>query len=284
MCNLGINTDSFNPRVLYTMKKKYSENSSTPYHSHDFISMIYVLSGACTYTIDNTLYHVKKGDMVICNPGVCHGKILNSGEEILEFHVGLANLALEGLPRNFLIPGDACPVVGISRLEQEIFKCCSDIFLEQETYEPGREALLKIHVMKLVVTFLKAIDSDSSTRKVPDFAFESYDKAIVVNTLVSFINENYMKEITLDTISKNMYLSRAYISKVFKEEMGESPINYLIKVLLAKAHELLVAGGLPVKAVARSVGYEDAYHFSKLYKKYYNKPPLESKKAETADM
>ena len=282
MCNLGINTDSFNPRVLYTIKKKFSDTSIVPYHNHDFISMIYVLSGACTYNINDSLYHVKKGDMIICNPGVNHGKIMNSGEEIMEFHIGLTNVTLEGLPRNFLIPCDACPVMVISRLEQEIIKCYSDIFLEQEKFEPGSEAMLKIHVMKLVVTFLKAISPDSLHCKEPDFSFEIYDKATIVNTLVSFINENYMKEITLDTISKNMYLSPAYISKVFKEEMGESPINYLIKVRLAKAHELLVASGMSVKAVARTVGYDDAYYFSKLYKKYYNESPLKSKRPENA--
>ncbi|NJD01936.1 MAG: AraC family transcriptional regulator [Ruminiclostridium sp.] len=282
MCNLGINTDSFNPKVLYTMKKKFSETDSVPYHSHDFITMIYVLSGSCTYNISNTLYHVKKGDMVICNPGVFHGKIINAGEEIMEFHIGLTNISLEGLPRNYLIPCGDCPVIVISRMEQDIVKCCSDIFLEQEKFEPGSEVMLKIHVMKLVVTFLKAAGLDSPCGRVPDFSFETYDKATVINTLVSFINENYMKEITLDTISKNIYLSPAYISKVFKEEMGESPINYLIKVRLAKAHELLVAGGMPVKAVAKSVGYDDAYHFSKLYKKYYNEPPLKSKRPESA--
>ncbi len=281
MCNLGIHTDSFNPRVLYTMKKKFIETSIAPYHTHDFISMIYILSGACTYNINDTLYHVKKGDMIICNPGVYHGKIINSGEEIMEFHIGLTNIALEGLPKNHLISCGTCPVIVITRLEQDILKCYSDIFLEQEKPEAGSEALLKIYVMALVVTFLRATGTDIPSRKVPDFSFETYDKAIIVNTLVSFINENYMKEITLDTISKNMYLSPAYISKVFKEEMGESPINYLIKVRLAKAHELLLAGGIPIKAVARSVGYDDAYHFSKLYKKYYNEPPLKSKRSET---
>ena len=278
MCDLGINVECFNPRVLYTLKKKFNETSEVPYHSHDFISMIYILSGNCSYNINNKLYLVKKGDMIICNPGVSHGKIIIAGEELIEFHVGLTNLFLEGLPKNTLIPGDACPVISITRLEQEIIKCCSDIFLEQEKFEPGSEAMLKVHVMKLLVTFLKATGSESQPHKVPDFSFETYDKATIINTLVSFINDNYMKEITLDTISKNMYLSPVYISKVFKEEMGESPINYLIKVRLAKAHELLTGSRLQVKAVARLVGYEDAYYFSKLYKKYYNEPPMKSKK------
>lgn len=278
MCDLGINVESFNPRVLYTLKRKFNETSEIPYHKHDFISMIYVLSGSCIYNIDNVHYLVKKGDMIICNPGVYHGKILGAGEEIIELHVGLTNIAIDGLPKNHVIKKDSCPVKGSLKYEQEIFKCCSDIFLEQEKSELGGEAMMKIHVMKLVILFLKSISMEEVPQKIPDFSFETYDKAALINALVSFINENYMKEITLETISKNMYLSPIYISKVFKEEMGESPINYLIKVRLAKANELLKGSGMSVKAIAKEVGYNDAYHFSKLYKKYYNEPPVKSKK------
>ena len=69
-----------------------------------------------------------------------------------------------------------------------------------------------------------------------------------------------------------------YISKLFREEVGDSPINYLIKVRLAKAKELIEESGLPIKAVAKKVGYDDAYHFSKLFKKYYGSPPSSLRK------
>lgn len=72
-----------------------------------------------------------------------------------------------------------------------------------------------------------------------------------------------------------MYLSPVYISKLFKEETGDSPINYLIKIRLEKAKEVL-EGQEPVsiRSVANQVGYEDVYHFSKLFKKYYGISPL----------
>lgn len=278
MCDLGIDVENFNPRIFYTLKRKYNDASDTPYHSHDYISLIYVLSGSCTYNIDNKFYPVKKGDLVICNPGIGHGKTINPGEEVIEFHTGLSNISIDSLPRNSLIARDACPVVSLMNLEQEFFKCCSDIFFEQEKNEPGRELMLKTYVMKLIVIFLKATHQQDSPPKDSDFSFDTYDKAIIVNTLISFINENYKKEISLDTISKNIYLSPVYISKVFKEEMGESPINYLIKVRLSKAHEMLMDGRLSIKAVAKNVGYYDAYYFSKLYKKYYNVSPSKSRK------
>lgn len=60
MCVLGIKPECFNPHVYFTFKGRYEENHVTKVHSHDFVTMIYVMSGGCTYTIDGVSYRVKK--------------------------------------------------------------------------------------------------------------------------------------------------------------------------------------------------------------------------------
>ena len=72
-----------------------------------------------------------------------------------------------------------------------------------------------------------------------------------------------------------MYLSSFYISKIFKSETGDTPINYLISLRMQKARELLDKNPeQSIQTVAMAVGYEDAYHFSKLFKKYFGLSPL----------
>uniref|UniRef100_UPI003FF055FD AraC family transcriptional regulator n=1 Tax=Eubacterium sp. TaxID=142586 RepID=UPI003FF055FD len=71
------------------------------------------------------------------------------------------------------------------------------------------------------------------------FVFESRSKGYVVKRIIAYMNENYSSHISLDQIAANMYLSPVYISKIFKEETGESPIRYLIKIRLEKAKEIL---------------------------------------------
>ena len=76
-----------------------------------------------------------------------------------------------------------------------------------------------------------------------------------------------------------MYLSPFYISKIFKSEIGDTPIRHLINIRLEKAKELLESGsGSSIQAVAAMVGYDDAYHFSKLFKKRYGISPSQAKK------
>jgi YesN/AraC family two-component response regulator len=105
--------------------------------------------------------------------------------------------------------------------------------------------------------------------------FETYNKNYAVNRIINYLNENYEHKISLEQIAHNMYLSPVYISKIFKEETGESPINYLIKIRLEKAKDILLnSDNGCIKNIANQVGYDDVYHFSKLFKKYYGISPL----------
>lgn len=76
-----------------------------------------------------------------------------------------------------------------------------------------------------------------------------------------------------------MYLSPFYISKIFKSETGDPPINYLIKSSIGKSQRTLESGRIgSVQTVAgEAVGYDDAYHFSKLFKKHFGVSPSQIK-------
>lgn len=105
-----------------------------------------------------------------------------------------------------------------------------------------------------------------------------YDKSHIIRRTIAYMKENYMNSISLDEISRNIHLNPIYFSKIFKEETGDSPINYLIGIRLCKAKELLDKGEFTVKEVASMVGYDDPYYFSKLFKRYYGCAPIKYKK------
>lgn len=283
MCDLKIDVDCFNPKMLYTFTEKFTEKSNVTYHSHDFLTIIYVLSGTCTYNISEVPHKVKKGDLMIFNPQVKHGKILVPGTEITEFHVGYENVHIKGLPINHFLEGDTSPIINISNYETEILKCYSEMTSKRCSNQPALELELKALGMRLLSILFNATFDNSTLKQKGYLNLEGYDKTTIVNTVLEFINDNYMNEITLDVLSQNMYLSPIYVSKIFKESTGDSPINYLIKLRLSKAKLLLEEGELSIKSIAQAVGYTDVYHFSKLFKKYYSCPPssLRHKKLDT---
>ncbi|OPJ60126.1 AraC family transcriptional regulator [Clostridium oryzae] len=272
-CNFGMDVDNFNPKILYTFEKRFEPSHKSKVHSHDFMSIIYIMSGNCTYMINNIPYKVKKGDILVLNPGVCHGKYTIDGSGIHEFHAGFENFKVNDLPNNNIINDNITPVIPYTNYDDDLLQCFNDIILEQNKNESGSELILKTLGMKLLVILLRVIYQNNSIKEKGCINFETYDRSTIVNAITEFINTNYMHDLSLEIISQNMYLSPAYISKLFKEETGDSPINYLIKIRLSKAKDFLTYNRLTIKEAAHAVGYDDAYHFSKLFKKHYGYPP-----------
>jgi hypothetical protein len=193
MCTLGIKPECFNPRILFVFKRTANHKCPVAYHNHDFSTLIYVLSGSSTYTIDDKLYKVKKGDVIVINPDIYHGKTLELKEQITELHIGINNIFLPNLPKDFLIDCKSEPVLSFAKHEFEFFKCCHEIIKEQEKGEPGSELVLKSLIMKLLVIYIREIKSSEDKEEQNAVIFDSYDKEGIVNSIIDYMNENYMK-------------------------------------------------------------------------------------------
>ena len=95
---------------------------------------------------------------------------------------------------------------------------------------------------------------------------------------LGFIQKNNPNKLTINELSQYTGLDRSYLSSLFKINLGISPQNYLIKYRMERACELLKNTNLLVSDVSRSVGYEDALSFSKIFKKVIGLSPEKYRK------
>lgn len=268
-----------NPQILYAHKRKTEEEGV--YHCHDFAELTYILSGSCKYLVEGKEYLLGPGDLLVANAGLHHQFIMmNPKEPPVEFYTGFRDFHFRNMPQDVLVLPDGGPVMRCKgELRQELNRLCYAMHAEHMGNKSGKYFMLKAYLTQLLILLVRENSKDEET----DFSgciFTSSNRSYVVKKIISYLNENYNKKISLDQIAHNMYLSPVYISKLFKEETGESPINYLIKIRLEKAKQILeVPDSGSVKSVAKAVGYEDVYYFSKLFKKYYGMAPLYYKKS-----
>lgn len=89
----------------------------------------------------------------------------------------------------------------------------------------------------------------------------------------AFIENNYMKDISLRDISDHVHLSQNYLCNMFKAECGETIMNMLTRIRLAAACELLSDEKLLIKEVASKVGYNNVQSFIRFFKKAYGMTP-----------
>ncbi len=90
-----------------------------------------------------------------------------------------------------------------------------------------------------------------------------------------YIHQHFNEDISLQTVSEHVCLSPTYFSAVFKELVGETFIEYLIKARVEKAKELLATGQYKIYEIANRVGYEDRRYFSEVFKKHTGLNPAE---------
>lgn len=271
--------NDFNPTVLFASKQHMVKESV--YHSHnDFTELTVILSGRGRYFVEGITYEVEAGDIIVCNPGVRHQNIILANEEpTVQFFTGFSDYQFRNLPQNTIkLRDDGYLLRMNTESRREVQKHCFEMIAENEACQIGKYFMLKAHLMQIVLIMMREI-TEYHVNHQSGYNFETYNKSYAVKRILNYLNENYESKISLDQIAHNMYLSPVYVSKIFKEETGESPINYLIKIRLEKAKEILESDrGGSIKNIANDVGYEDAYHFSKLFKKYYGVSPLNYKK------
>lgn len=96
-----------------------------------------------------------------------------------------------------------------------------------------------------------------------------------IEIVLRYIKEHYREKIALEDAAGMVYLNTSYFCKIFKEEMGESFVNYLLRYRMKKASEYLEDSSLKIYEVAELVGYSDVQYFTKIYKKIHGIAPKE---------
>jgi YesN/AraC family two-component response regulator len=98
-------------------------------------------------------------------------------------------------------------------------------------------------------------------------------KLQLVEQLKAYIQSHYHKPISLSDMAAHTNRSPNYICNVFKEMLGQSPVDYLNQIRIAAARELLLNTEQPISEIALMVGFSDPYYFSKVYKKVTGMTP-----------
>ncbi len=98
-----------------------------------------------------------------------------------------------------------------------------------------------------------------------------------VEAAKAYIQNNYSKDISLDEVSQTVNISPYYFSKIFKEDVGEGFVEYLTKIRMDKAKELLTTTEYSMKEICSMVGYADPNYFSRSFKKNVGVTPTEYK-------
>ena len=97
----------------------------------------------------------------------------------------------------------------------------------------------------------------------------------IVNEAINYIMTNIENDISLDDVADYCHISKFHFSRIFKEETGETFMEFLIRTRMEKARELLEHTSLKNYEIAERVGFADPHYFGISFKKMTGQTPTE---------
>lgn len=103
----------------------------------------------------------------------------------------------------------------------------------------------------------------------------------IISTVKQYVADNFV-DATLETAASLIYMNSFYLSKLFKQKTGENFSDYLIKVKMHKAAELLRNMELKTYEISELVGYSNPKNFTRAFKVFFGVSPREYRNADNA--
>lgn len=157
----------------------------------------------------------------------------------------------------------------------------SRLFTHENDWELEYSVMNNLEIINDADTISEVINSSNRIIEfiVTSISEKAYmgNKSIIRNA-INFIRENFRENINLKSVADESHVSSAYLSTLFKQEMGVSTIDYLNNLRLESAAADLVKTDETVTEIAMANGFREASYFAKLFKEKYDKTPSDYRK------
>ena len=258
------NTD----RISLSKLTYQKQPSMSVLHNHNFYEIYYLLDGERSYFIDNAIYELRVGDVVIIPPNMLHRTI---GEKTKLHSRILINIPCEILESEFAQEYDFLlhkHIFSIPKKRRKFFEDLMDkIKYETETDDSYSDYLIKKYINEMFIFLLRA-------NKKNEIVYADNETDSRVGIAARFIRQNFAKQLTLEEIAGLLNIDRTYFCKMFKNKTGFSFSHYIKEVRVMEAAKLLVETDLSITDIALSVGYNDSSYFAKVFKNIKGTTPL----------
>ena len=228
--------------------------------------MVYVKEGRGKHLIDGKQVEIKAGDsFIMVKKDYVHAiQPLNPNDFIiynLLIPFNLFSIDIEKLPPDFIFSNNT--IEGLGNMIEAIHQ-------EEEEKKLGYGNVINSYVTIILEKLARYYNLVCQySRKDSN---EKYDYVLMAK---KYIDQNYMKSISIDDISNACGCSKLYLQELFKKKSYRSMKQYLMDKRLIAASHILLHDASPIESVAANVGFSDIRYFYRLFNKQFNMTPTD---------
>jgi len=257
------------------LKGIYNKDNAYEYpysHWHSFYEIYYLISGRRRYVIENRIYDLSAGDIILIPSMTSHRTLPVPGTPKDEIHERYLFEVNENVIPQELRDCFNQNHYRLSGEEGEKIRVLIEETVKAEHDKPKNLQLLKLLNMEKLLYFLSAsencITASTLTTKT--------DR--IIQSAANYIKENCTESITLKDVAEKFFFSKEYFSSLFKESIGYGFSEYLTLMRLAIALKLLKETKLSISEISEHCGFNDSNYFSTIFKKNLGISPREYRK------
>lgn len=253
---------------------KYHQNWETTPHTHTFFQLILTARGEGRVPLEKTIYSIKSGHAILIRPEESHAVLCepDSPLKLLDIKFTISD------PQLF---ESVNALDNLLQLEDFTWytHCFENIIWESQEQNLYYYPLICGYLYELLVHLLREQKDEAPTGPVAMLPVTSSPlrqyHGVDVAALMQHIYFNYASIITLDHLAETAKVNKTTLIGLFKELYGTTPIQYINRLRLQKAKELLSNTDTGIGEIAEIVGFQSIHYFSRYFKSKENYTPLE---------
>ncbi|MDZ8118593.1 helix-turn-helix domain-containing protein [Pontiella sp. NLcol2] len=255
-------------------------------HSHDFCELVIVTKGHAMHMLEGSPFPVTAGDVFLLQGRQKHYFYERQNLDLINIMYDPDKIELpEGELRR--MPGYCAmfmlepnyrrqhrfasrlhlkrvPLARVERLADEMEREC-------EKDEPGKEVALRAKLLEMMVYLSRAYTSSDTTEA---------HALLRVGNVIGALENDYSRDWKLDELLNIAHMSRSNLMRVFRKATGQTPIEYLVRLRIQKAMEMLRNTDLTITEIALEVGFNDSNYFTRQFRRILGESPRDFRRAK----
>ena len=253
-------------------------------HKHEFIEIVYVISGSAEHETAGGRYPVTKGDVIIVNYDTPHAFHAVEGREPFEafdlmftpdfldtslIRAGDFNEMCSSFLFYSLFPAQEAigPDLHLSESSSGVFgELFHKIYMEYTGRQKGYSELMRAYLIELIIKLFRKLESHASGKI-------SVKQKRAVEETVQYLRESFHTHITLDELATRIFLNKDYLNRIFRKSTG-LPVNaFLQRLRVEEACRLLISTEGRMEEIAVVCGFGDTKAFYSAFKRTVGTTP-----------
>lgn len=241
--------------------------------------LIYILGGDLTLRIGEKIYSGNAGSAFLIPAGVSYAPINASRLEYLFFHFDAPNINEKGSETVKIMPNASLP-------EGEYAYSYSNdtppvILVPEHTEVAGdrriHDLMERISALNVRTSSSEKMLLDCYLRELLVLLSGGMKRGLSRNlsTILGYIEKNYDSDLSLTSLSEALGFSRSYIARLFKNELKMTSSDYVNKIRIGIACDLLSKSDLRIGEISEKVGFSEQYYFSRVFHRICGVTPID---------